>query len=209
MNPNRTGARIGLRGLVLGLGLGLAASVGLAAPAHATSVTLNDCDAFGCEGSAIGLRVDDHGDGSYTALLSIDTTGYTGSRELITSASFKAIEGFSAISLVSAPGGTWSGALERNINNADCSGRGNDFVCTQGSVEIGTATASGIWEFRVIGGSVKRDDWHIGFKYGTGNGRIISASAGPGPAIPEPSAVAAFALGGLVVAVGARRLRRR
>jgi len=190
------------------LALGLATGGLLAAPAHALSLNLTDCDAFGCEGASIGLTVNDNGDGTFATLLSIDTTGYTGARDSITSASFKAIQGFTAISLVSTPGGTWGSAVERNITNHDCSGSGNDFVCTEGSVEIGAATEPGTWEFLVTGGAVKTDEWHIGFKYGPGNGKIISASAVPSPAIPEPSAVAAFALGGVVVAAGARRLRR-
>lgn len=193
----------------LGLAATLAAGFLLlspAGPARALSLVLDDCDAYGCEGSSISLAVTENADGSFDVDLGIDTSGYTGSRTLITSASFKAVSGLTVddLTLVGTPGGSWSPALEQNINNADCSGEGNDFACTEGSVEIGPDTTPGQWSFHVAQGSLlPRSDWHIGFKYGEGSGRIISATA----PVPEPSAALAFALGGLMVGAALRRPR--
>lgn len=174
--------------------------------AGAVSLSFDDCDAFGCQGASISLDVMENADGSFDVDLGIDTTDYTGDRTLLTSASFKAIKGVEEgdLSLVSTPGGDWSEALEANINNADCSGSGNDFACTEGSVEIGASTEPGTWRFHVAQGTLlPTSDWHIGFKYGEGNGQIISASA----PIPEPSAALAFGLGALLVGGVLRRAR--
>lgn len=174
--------------------------------ADAVSLSFDDCDAFGCQGSSVSLDVMENADGSFDVDLGIDTTDYTGDRTLLTSASFKAIKGVSAgdLSLVSTPGGTWSEPLEANINNSDCSGSGNDFACTEGSVEIGAGTEPGTWSFHVAQGTLlPTSDWHIGFKYGEGNGQIISASA----PIPEPSAALAFGFGALLVGGVLRRAR--
>jgi hypothetical protein len=175
-------------------------------PASAISFSVPSCDVFGCQGSSVSLDVVDLGSSVYDVTLSIDTTGYTGSRTQIEAASFKAIQGFTSVTLDGTPGGTWSAPTEHGINNSLCAGDGNDFVCTEGSVAI--ARGAQTWSFTVNGGSLMPVyDWHIGFKYGPGNGKIVSVPGAGAPAVPEPTAFPTFAVGGLVIGSAVRRAR--
>ena len=59
------------------------ALVGFAGSAQAlqfAELTLNDCDAMGCEGSTLYLSVQEEAGGSWLVTYTINTDGYTGDR---------------------------------------------------------------------------------------------------------------------------------
>lgn len=191
----------------------LAALVALfASPAFATtSLVLDDCDAFGCRGSSISLEASTTSTG-YEITLTLDSTGYDEVRDGVNQAGFKAIQGFTSVSLLSAPTAGWSNPIVAPINsNGDVcatSPSTSDHVCTAGFVDV-IADGPYTWVFQVVGGTLlPTSDWHIGFQYADGpgpaRGKIISAS---GPPVPEPSAALVFAAG--LGAVGLRIGRRR
>ncbi len=184
----------------------LSASLG-GSPAAALSLFLDDCDAAGCQGSTLRLDVQDLG-GTFSVSLTIDTTGYTGTRSGLNQVGFKAVQGWSGATLDSAPSAGWADPVEAvtSSNNLCENGTSSDKVCTYGFVDV-TGGGAFTWEFTLTGGSLLPvSDWHIGGQYadaaGPARGQIISASAA---AVPEPSAALAFALGGLVVAAALRR----
>jgi hypothetical protein len=183
----------------------------------ATSLLLDDCDAFGCEGSTLFLSVADQGDGTWLATYTINTDGYTGSNTGFNQIGFKAVSGWTDASLLSAPNGTgnWSSVKEAPINsNSQCSNtNGNtDKLCIHSQNSHLNVTGGGdyTWIFQIVGGSLNTDEWHLGAQYanavGPARGKIISAEGVPGPAIPEPSAALLFGVGALVVT---RRVRSR
>ena len=199
-------------GLVLSLLLLLGA-----ASASATTLSLTDCDAFGCEGSDVFLTVNGDGSGNWNIQLGLDSTGYTGTLDGVVQAGFKAVTGInnSDVQLLSTSDGSWSNAKVAGINGgggALCDGPGEpDFVCSSGYANIETNKVY-TWNFFVEGGTVLGvSDWTIKFQYcDQGDtdckGHLISAPGTPGAPVPEPSAALVFA-GGLLVA--ATRLRRR
>jgi len=181
----------------------------------ATSVLLDDCDAFGCQGSTLFLSVADQGDGTWLATYTINTDGYSDSRTGFNQIGFKAVSGWSSATLLSAPNGTvnWSSVLEAPINsNSLCAnGSGNgDKLCIYSQNSHLNITGGGdfTWTFQIFGGTLKTDEWHLGAQYanavGTATGKIISAEADP--AIPEPSAALLFGVGAILVT---RRIRTR
>lgn len=195
----------------------LAAVVALlsSAPAAATLVMLDDCDASGCQGSSVSLEVNQTSPGVYSVKLTLDSTGFDESRDGVNQAGFKAIQDFSDVSLVSAPSAGWSDPISAPINsNGDvcaASPSPSDQICTAGFVDI-IADGPYTWEFEVLGGTLlPTSDWHIGFQYanapGPARGKIVSAQGVPAVPVPEPSAALAFAVG--LGVVGLRLGRRR
>jgi len=191
----------------------------LAGSAGATTLTLDNCDAYGCAGSDVFLTVDSDGSGNWNITLGLDSTGYYGTQNGVVQAGFKAIGGISDadVTLVSFSDGSWSAAKVAGINGnggALCDGPSDpDFVCTSGYANIETNKVY-TWNFYVTGGTLLDvDSWAIKFQYcDQGDtdckGHVLSAhSTGePGNPVPEPSAALVFG-GGLLAA--ATRLRRR
>jgi hypothetical protein len=188
-----------------------------AASASATTLSLTDCDAYGCAGSDVFLTVDSDGSGNWNITLGLDSTGYTGTLDGVVQAGFKAVTGInnSDVTLLSTSDGSWSNAKVAGINGgggALCDGPGEpSFVCTSGYANIETDKVY-TWNFFVEGGTLLGvGDWTIKFQYcDQGDtdckGHLISAPGNPGTPVPEPSAALVFA-GGLLAA--AMRLRRR
>ena len=184
------------------------------ASASATTLTLNDCDAYGCAGSDVFLTVESDGSGNWNITLGLDSTGYYGNLDGVVQAGFKAIGGATDVTLVSFSDGTWSDAQLAGINSSGlCAGGSDpDFVCTSGYANIETDKVY-TWTFFVEGGTLL-DQWTIKFQYcNQGDtdckGHLISAPGTPGTPgtpVPEPSAALVFA-GGLLAA--APRLRRQ
>ena len=190
----------------------------LAGSAGATTLTLDNCDAYGCAGSDVFLTVDSDGSGNWNITLGLDSTGYYGTQDGVVQAGFKAIGGITDadVTLTSFSDGSWSAAKVAGINGnggALCDGPTDpDFVCTSGYANIETDKTY-TWTFFVEGGTLL-DTWSIKFQYcdqGDTNckGHLISAPGTPGTPgtpVPEPSAALVFA-GGLLAA--APRLRRQ
>lgn len=186
-----------------------------AASASATTLSLTDCDAYGCAGSDVFLTVDSDGSGNWNITLGLDSTGYTGTLDGVVQAGFKAIGGITDadVTLVSYSDGNWPKTSVSGINGnggALCDGPSDpDFVCSSGDANIETDKVY-TWTYFVEGGTLL-DTWSIKFQYcdqGDTNckGHLISAPGTPGTPVPEPSAALVFA-GGLLAA--AARLRRR
>lgn len=185
-----------------------------AASASATTLSLTDCDAYGCAGSDVFLTVNSDGSGNWNIQLGLDSTGYNGNLDGVVQAGFKAVSGInnSDVTLLSFSDGSWSAAKVAGINGGGgplCDGPGEpDFVCTSGYANVETNKVY-TWNFFVEGGTLLDvGNWTIKFQYcDQGDtdcqGHLISA---PGNAVPEPSAALVFA-GGLLAA--ATRLRRR
>jgi len=191
-----------------------AAALAYASAAQAgpiTSLTIDNCDADGCEGTTLTLSVEDNMDGTWTVLQSIDSTDFSEVRLGLNQVSFKAIKDWTAVALVAAPDPGWlDPPVEGNTSsNSLCDNGGTtDKVCTHGFTDI-TTDATYTWEFLVTGGTLMGvGEWHWGGQFadaaGPTNGKIISASA----PIPEPNAAIVFGVGALVLGRGLRRPRR-
>jgi hypothetical protein len=196
------------------LSLLLSAILALAFASSAQGVSfflsLDDCDADGCQGTTLFMQVDDLG-GSFDITLKINADDYTGDRLGINQVGFGAIQGWTSVSLVSAPTAGWADPVAAvTSSNSLCEvGGSSDKICTHGFVDI-TGGGDYSWAFNVVGGTLKQDEWHIGGQFansaGPARGQIISSSGIP--VIPEPSAALVFGIGALIVAAGARRGRR-
>lgn len=186
-------------------------SAAIAAP----SLSLDDCDSFGCEGSTLFASVEDQGGGNWRVTYTIDTTDYDGDRTGFNQIGLKVIKDWTSASLFSAPNGVgnWSSVLEAPINaNSQCGNQnGNsDKLCIFAKNSLVDITGGGdfTWVFDVVGGTIA-EEWHLGAQYANGvgpaRGKIISAEGTPGDnVIPEPSAALLFGVGALLVS---RRLR--
>ncbi len=197
----------------------LAAAVLAGTSARATTLSLTDCDAYGCAGSDVFLTVNSAGSGNWNITLGIDSTGHTGSEDGVVQAGFKAIGGITDadVTLVSFSDGSWSDATVAGINGgggALCDGASDpDFVCTSGYANVETNKVY-TWNFFVEGGTLL-DTWTIKFQYCAADdtnctGHLISAPGTPGEPgnpVPEPSAALVFAAGLLVAAPKLRRRR--
>lgn len=190
------------------------ALLAISAPAGAFDyeLDLSSCDQFGCEGSSLFLGVDDLGGNDYHVTLILDSTSYSGNRDGVVQAGFKAFGDFASVSLTNDPGGTWSSPVEATINSngSPCSPEGNSgHICTSGFVDVAANPGQYVWEFDVTDATLlATSDWHIGFQYCNEDteicrGKIISATGAP---VPEPSAALVF---GAALLVAAPRLRRR
>ena len=83
-------ARFALTALAL---IGFAGSA-QALPLQYAELTLNDCDAMGCEGSTLYLSVQEEAGGSFLVTYTINTDNYTGNLAGFNQAGFKAIDGW-------------------------------------------------------------------------------------------------------------------
>lgn len=176
-----------------------------------TSVTWDDCDAFGCEGATLSLTVEEIAGGfraTYTINTDVNTSGRTGFNQI----GFKAVADWDDAELVFATNGTgnWSDVFEAPVNaNSECGNtNGNSSkVCIFGFVDI-SGGGSYTWIVEYEGGHLlDTDSWHLGAQYANGpgptSGKIISVSGSP--PIPEPSAALLFAAGAVVVSARRRR----
>jgi hypothetical protein len=194
------------------------ALVGFAGSAQAlqfAELTLDDCDAMGCEGSTLYLSVQEEAGGSWLVTYTINTDGYTGDRLGFNQIGFKAISGWTSGTVLSSPVGSvtdWNPIFDDPIASnslCDTSNGDTDKVCIHGFVDI-TAGGDYTWTFRIDDGTLITDtsQWHLGAQYANGHyrarGNIISAEGG-GPAVPEPAAAVLFGLGALLVTRSARR----
>jgi hypothetical protein len=189
----------------------LAVSLFAAGPAAAISFQLlPGCGS--CNGVTGSLDIVDNG-GTFSVTLTLDSSGYLGSKDGFNQVGFGAIAGWSSVSLDSSPGTTttaWSAPVEANTSAAGIctTGTSSDKVCTGGFADFGQGDVH-VWKFTVTGGTLKQDEWHIGAQFADGPGRsagsIISEEGTPGPSIPEPSAAVVFGLCAMVVARTSRR----
>jgi len=195
------------------------ALVGFAGSAQAlqfADVTLNDCDAMGCEGATLYLSVQEEVGGSWFVTYTINTDNYTGDRLGFNQIGFKAIDGWTTGTVLSSPVGSltdWNPIFESPIaSNSLCEKTNGDTdkVCIHGFVDI-TAGGNYTWTFRLDGGTLFTDtaEWHLGAQFANGHyratGKIISAEGGS-PPVPEPTAAVLFGLGAILVT---RSMRRR
>ena len=181
-------------------------------PLQYAELTLNDCDAMGCEGSTLFLSVQEEAGGTWLVTYTINTDNYTGSLAGFNQIGFKAIADWTSGTVLTSPAGSiddWNPVFEAPINsNSLCDNipGSTSKVCVWGFVDI-TAGGDYTWTFRLEGGTLLNvEDWHLGAQYANGpwrsSGHIISAEAAP---IPEPTAAVLFGLGAILVT---RRLRR-
>jgi hypothetical protein len=179
--------------------------------------TATSCDAFGCDGSTLYLSVQEEVGGTWFVTYTINTDGYTGDRTGFNQIGFKAIQGWTSGTVLSSPVGSvddWNPVFESPIaSNSLCEKtQGNtDKVCVTGFVNIESG-GDYSWTFRLQGGTLITDEWHLGAQYANGGvrtaGKIISyeGSGGGSPPVPEPTAALLFGLGAMLMA---RRAQRR
>jgi hypothetical protein len=194
----------------------LAGFAGSAQALQFADLTLNDCDAMGCEGSTLYLSVQEEAGGSWLVTYTINTDGYTGDRLGFNQIGFKAISGWTTGTVLSSPSGSvtdWNPIYDDPIASnslCDTSAGDTDKVCIHGFVDI-TSGGDYTWTFRIDDGTLITDtsQWHLGGQYANGHyrarGKIISAEGGS-PPVPEPTAAVLFGLRAILVT---RRARRR
>jgi len=182
-------------------------------------LTVDDCDAFGCEGSTLYLSVQEEVGGSWLVTYTINTDNYTGDRLGFNQVGFKAISGWSTGTVLTSPVGSvtsWNPVYAAPINSnslCDNTTGQTDKVCVAGYVDI-TSGGDYTWTFRIYDGTLITDtsQWHLGAQYtplsgaGRARGKIISYTGGGSPPVPEPTAAVLFGLGAILVA---RRAQRR
>ncbi len=194
------------------------ALIGFAGSAQAlqfAELTLDDCDAMGCEGSTLYLSVQEEAGGSWLVTYTINTDDYTGGLIGFNQIGFKAISDWTTGTVLSSPVGSitdWNPIYDDPIASnslCDTSNGDTDKVCIHGFVDI-TAGGDYTWTFRIDDGTLITDtsEWHLGAQYANSRyrsrGHIISAEGGA-PPVPEPTAAVLFGLGALLVS---RRLKR-
>ncbi len=194
--------------------------IGFAGPARAlqfAEVTLDNCDAAGCEGSTLYLSVQEEVGGTWLVTYTINTDDYTGDRIGFNQIGFKAIQGWTSGEVLSSPVGSvddWNPVFESPISSnslCDHTSGNTNMVCVAGFVNI-TSGGNYTWTFRLDGGTLMNlDDWHLGAQYANGywrsQGKIISSTtSGSAVPVPEASAAMLFGLGAILVT---RRARRR
>jgi hypothetical protein len=199
--------------------------VGFASSAQAAllaELSLNDCDAMGCEGSTLYLAVEDAVDYGYTEgfviTYTIDTTNYTGDRDGFNQVGFKVIKDWDVTGnndVLSAPGDptgdSWDPVYDDPINSGSpnsevcqtSAGDNTSKVCLNGFVNI-TAGGTYTWVIYLEEGTLMDvSEWHLGAQYANNRyrsvGKIISAQ------VPEPTAAVLFGLGAILVTRSARR----
>lgn len=194
-----------LRSLVAGLAL-----LTFVRGAQALTVDLPDpCES--CRGLTGSLEVVDLG-GSFSVRLTLNSDGYTdgATRTGINQVGFGGIGEWSDVSLVSAPTAGWADPVGApTSSNALCdNGSGGGKVCTHGFVAI-TGGGDFVWEFSVVGGTLRDTPWHIGAQFadqaGPARGWILSEEGSSSSPIPEPTAALLFGLGVLATARSAYR----
>ncbi len=197
-----------LQSLVAGLAL-----LSLAGGAQALTIDLPDpCET--CRGLTGSLEIVDLG-GSFSVTLTLNSDGYTGgaTRIGINQVGFGGIGGWSSVSLVSSPitaTTAFSDPVEAvTAANSLCAvGTSSDKVCTHGFVTI-TGGGDFVWEFNVVGGTLKDTPWHIGAQFanqaGPTQGWILSEEGPSSSPIPEPTAALLFGVGMLAAARSGNR----
>ena len=195
------------------------ALVGFAGSAQAlqfAELTLDDCDAMGCEGSTLYLSAQEEAGGSWLVTYTINTDNYTGDRLGFNQIGFKVINDWTSGTVLSSPVGSltdWNPVFDDPIaSNSLCDTSNGDTnkVCIHGFVNI-TGGGDYTWTFRIDDGTLitEPSEWHLGAQYSYGGGRsrgkIISAEGGARP-VPEPTAAVLFGLGAILVT---RRAQRR
>ena len=202
----------------------LTASVllGFASAAQAlqfAELTVDDCDAFGCQGSTLYLSVQEEVGGSFLVTYKINATDYTGDRVGFNQVGFKVISDWTTGEVLTSPVGSvtdWNPVYAAPINsNSLCSNQNGqtEKVCVAGYVDI-TAGGDYTWTFRIDDGTLITDtsEWHLGAQYtplsdaGRARGEIISYDGGGSDPVPEPTAALLFGLGAILVM---RRAQRR
>jgi len=194
------------------------ALIGFAGSAQAlqfAELTLDDCDAMGCDGSTLYLSVREEAGGSWFVTYTINTDGYTGDRMGFNQIGFKAIDDWTTGTVLSSPAGSltnWNPIFDDPIAaNSLCDTAKGDTnkVCIHGFVAI-TNGGDYTWTFRIDDGTLITDTskWHFGAQYANGpnrtTGKIISAESSAQP-VPEPTAAVLFGLGTILVTRSARR----
>ena len=197
-----------LRSLIAGLAL-----LSFAGGAQALIVELPD-SCSSCQGLTGSLEIVDGG-GSFSVKLTLNSDDYTGTRLGFNQVGFGGLKGWSSVSLVSSPTAGWADPVASpTSSNGPCAnvGAGGGKICTSGFVNI-TGGGDFVWEFNVVGGTLKETPWHIGAQFankaGRAQGQILSEDGSPStstPPIPEPTAALIF--GACVLAVS-RSGRRR
>jgi hypothetical protein len=199
--------------------LALVAFAGSAQALQFADLTVDDCDAFGCEGSTLYLSVQEEVGGSWLVTYTINTDNYTGDRLGFNQVGFKAISGWTTGTVLSSPVGSvtsWNPVFASPINSnslCDNTKGQTDKVCVAGYIDI-TSGGDYTWTFRIDDGTLITDtsQWHLGAQYtplskaGRARGKIISYDGGGSPPVPEPTAALLFGLGAILVT---RRARRR
>ena len=195
--------------------LALVSFAGSAQALAFADLTLDDCDAFGCEGSSLYLSVQEEAAGSLFVTYTINADNYTGDRLGFNQIGWKAISDWTSGSVLGSPAGSiddWNPVLDDPIapnSLCDTSNGDTDKVCIFGFVDI-TGGGDYTWTFRIDDGTLVTDtsEWHLGAQYADGageaEGKIISTEGGA-PPVPEPTAALLFGLGVILVT---RRVRR-
>jgi len=184
--------------------------------ANALVMTAGGPSCLTCDGSVITLEIIDKG-GNYDVTLTLDSTDYDESREGLAQIGFGAIKNWTSVSVVSTPTSlqAWADPIAAQVSsNGFCANtNGNSGkICSHGFTDIQT-DGEYVWEFNVVGGDLKLDEWYIGGQYAnwadmtddslkTPEGKLISESGAP---VPEPTAAVVFAAGMLVLGRGIRR----
>lgn len=201
-----------LQSLVAGLAL-----LSFATGAQALTVYLPDaCET--CRGLTGSLEINDLG-GSFSVKLTLNSDGYTGAdgdkpRSGINQVGFGGLGGWSDVSLVSSPitaTTAFSDPVPSPISAAGlCApeNAGGGKVCTHGFVDI-TGGGDFVWEFNVVGGTLKETPWHIGAQFANSaeaaRGWILSEDGSASSPIPEPTAALLFGAGVLAASRSGRR----
>jgi hypothetical protein len=196
-------------------------------------VTLDNCDAQGCDGSTLFLSVQeiDTGvveGGSWLVTYTINTENYSDLYAGFNQIGFKAIQDWEVGMITSYPDGSmavdetgygpgpWEPVFEAPINSnslCDNTNGNSSKVCIAGFVDIRDGFDDGMggisfdytWTFVLTGGTLMdTDEWHLGAQYA--NGPYRSSGHIISAQVPEPTAAVLFGLGAILVT---RRARRR
>jgi hypothetical protein len=187
--------------------------IGFAGSAQAlqfAELTLDNCDAMGCEGSTLYLSVQEEVGGTWIVTYTINTDNYTGDLAGFNQIGFKVIQDWTSGTVTAQPLTSmddWNPVFESPIDSAslcDLNPGNTSKVCVTDFVNI-TGGGDYTWVFELEGGTLMDvGEWHLGAQYAGGPwrsaGHIISAQ------VPEPTAAMLFGLGAILVT---RRVRRR
>jgi hypothetical protein len=166
------------------------------------------------------LNQTDNSFDTYRIMLTIDTSGYTGTGVRIDEVAVKISSAVSTANIVSAPGGASAWTLVTGGLNANgCSGSGSGFECSDWMVgSAGGATIPGgllswVFDVDVTGGLLAgTNQATIKARYVDANnvkvGALVSEDITLGPpttTVPEPATLALLGIGVAFAAVGRRR----
>lgn len=182
---------------------------------------VGDCSTASCFGSTYTLVVGDANDltnTTYTASLTIDTSGYNGpiaSPVFIDAVDIKVVNSIinpPGVALTNAPGGAsnWDIVFNNGQAATDCSAGGGFFICARDPSTNNLAPVGGILNWLWTFSSNDAISFgHIGASYnnadGTTNGNNTSISSAV--AVPEPPAFLLVGVGLLAIVAVGRRYR--